>query len=147
YRFRQPLKAGGKASLDVVEELVQAQVLAILSSDVGTLEFYAKTDRIPKPVRDAIAKAITMRGQMTDTQRQMDERRREVAEITAEQDRLRRNIQIIDRTSDYGTRLLKKLNDQETQIEKLQGEVESLQRSLNQQRKDFEAYLQGLNVE
>ncbi|MEZ0263505.1 MAG: hypothetical protein ACAI43_02165, partial [Phycisphaerae bacterium] len=95
YRFRQPLKVGGKASLDVVEELVQAQVLAILSSDVGTLEFYAKTDRIPKPVRDAIAKAITMRGQMTDTQRQMDERRREVAEITAEQDRLRRNIQII----------------------------------------------------
>ncbi|HSI35383.1 MAG TPA: hypothetical protein VK986_17515 [Tepidisphaeraceae bacterium] len=147
YRFRQPLKAGGKASLDVVEELVQAQVLAILSSDVGTLEFYAKTDRIPKPVRDAIAKAIAMRGQMTDAQRQMDERRREVAEITAEQDRLRRNIQIIDRTSDYGTRLLKKLNDQETQIEKLQGEVESLQRSLNQQRKDFEAYLQGLNVE
>jgi len=147
YRFRQPLKAGGKAGLDVVEEHVQAQVLAILGSDVGTLEFYAKTDRIPKSVRDALAKAVAMRGQMTDTQRQMDERRRQVAEITVEQDRLRKNIQTVDRSSDYGTRLLKKLNDQETQIEKLQGEVDALQKNLDQQRKDFEAYLQGLNVE
>ena len=44
-------------------------------------------------------------------------------------------------TRDYYTRLLKKLNDQETQIEKLQKEVEDLQKQRDKQRKDLEDYL------
>jgi len=133
--------------VDVVEELVQAQTIGILASDVGSLEFYSKSDRIPPAVREALTKGIAMRGAITDSQRQMDERRRQVAEITTEQSRIRENLRTVDRTSDYGTRLLKKLNDQESQIEKLQGEIEGLQKTLEQQRKDFEGYLQGLNVE
>jgi len=147
YRFKQPLAAKKSVTVEVVEELVQAQTMGILASDVGTLQFYAKSDRIPAKVREALAKAIGLRGAMMDTQRQMDERKRQMAEISSEQSRIRENLRTVDRTSEYGTRLLKKLNDQETEIEKLQGEVEGLQKSLNQQRKDFEGYLQGLNVE
>ena len=42
--------------------------------------------------------------------------------------------------------LLSKLNDQETIIEKLQGEIERLQNTLNKQRADLENYLASLNV-
>jgi hypothetical protein len=146
YRFRQALPAGKGAALKVVEESVVGQTIALFSADVGSLEFYSKTDRIPKDVRDVLAKAIAMRGALTDTQRQIEERRRQIAEITAEQGRLRGNLGAVDKNNDYAIRMVKKLNDQETQIERIQTEVATLLEAMNKQRKDLEAYLQGTNV-
>jgi hypothetical protein len=147
YRFREPLPAHKTASLKVVEELVQAQQIAILNSDVGSLEYYSKTDRIPKSVREVLAKAIGMRSEMTATQRQIEDRRRQMSEITNEQTRIRENLKTVDRNSEYATRLLKKLNDQETTIERLQSEVAALQKTLEDQQKNFEAYLQNTTIE
>jgi hypothetical protein len=147
YRFKKALPKGKSTSLDVVEELVTGQTIAILNTDIGSLEFYSKSDRIPKKVRDTLTKAIGLRNEMTDTQRQIEERRRQVAEITNEQTRIRENIKTVDRTSEYATRLLKKLNDQETSIEKLQTEADGLQKQLEKQRGEFESFLQGTSVE
>jgi len=147
YRFKKALPKGKSTSLDVVEELVTGQTIAILNTDIGSLEFYSKSDRIPKKVRDVLTKAIGLRNDMTDTQRQIEERRRQVAEITNEQTRIRENLKTVDRNSEYATRLLKKLNDQETSIEKLQTEADSLQKQLEKQRAEFEAFLQGTSVE
>jgi uncharacterized protein YutE (UPF0331/DUF86 family) len=147
YRFKKALPKGKTASFDVVEELVTGQTITILNTDIGSLEFYSKSDRIPKKVRDVLTKAIGLRNDMTETQRQIEERRRQVAEITNEQTRIRENIKTVDRTSEYATRLLKKLNDQETSIEKLQTEADSLQKQLEKQRAEFEAFLQGTSVE
>jgi hypothetical protein len=137
YRFKESVAAGKSASLRVVEERVNAQQFAILPADVGSLDFYSKTGSIPKGVRDALLKAIAMKNAMTDTQRQVEDRRRQITEITAEQTRIRENLKSIDRNSDYGTRLLKKLNDQETALEKLQTEITDLTRQQNQQRKEL----------
>jgi hypothetical protein len=147
YRFKQPLLAGKSASLTVVEELVSNQTIAILNTDIGSLEFYAKSDRIPKSVRDALTKAIAMRNQMIDTQRQIEERRRQVNDITSEQTRIRENLKTVDRNSEYSTRLLKKLNDQESTIERLQNDIASFQKQYDQQQKDFDAYLQNTSVD
>ena len=147
YRFKESLPAGKSATLKVVEEQVTSQQIALIGADVGALEFYGKTDRIPKAVRDVLAKAVTLRNAMTDTERQLEERRRQVTEITAEQTRIRENVKTVDRTSEYAGRLLKKLNDQETTIERLQSEISDLQKRLNTQRKEFEDYLQSTTVE
>ena len=48
--------------------------------------------------------------------------------------------------SDYYNRLLKKLDEQETQIEKLQAETQGLQKEMEQQRKALEDYLNNLDV-
>jgi hypothetical protein len=49
-------------------------------------------------------------------------------------------------TSQYYTRLLSKLNDQETAIEKLQGEVEQLKHTYDRQRQELETYLTKTTV-
>jgi hypothetical protein len=147
YRFRMPLAAGKSGTLKVVEENVTGQTVAILNSDVGSLAYYAKTNRIPKSVRDVLTQAIGLRNEMVSTQRQVEEKRRLIADITSEQTRIRENIKTVDRTSDYATRLLKKLNDQETSIEKLQADVVSLQAQFTDQQKNFEAFLQNSNVD
>ena len=87
-----------------------------------------------------------MKYALVDTQRQIEQRQKRVAEITAEQARIRENMKSITSTSEYYTRLLKKLNEQETTIEKLQVEVENLLEKQRQQQKELEDYLASLNV-
>ena len=147
YRFRQGVAAGKSAGLTVTEEIVTMQGVAILPTDVGQLAFYSKTDRIPKSVRDVLTKAIAMKNAMTDTQRHIAERQKQVNEITQEQTRIRENLKISDRNTAYGERLLKKLNDQETQLEKLQSETKSLTEQLEKQKTELETYLQNTTVE
>jgi hypothetical protein len=147
YRFKESLPKGKSAGVKVVEELISGQTIALLSSDVGALDYYSKTDRIPKTVRDVLAKAIAMRNEMTDTQRQIQERQRQVNDISSEQKRIRDNLGTVDRNSDYAGRLLKKLNDQETTIERLQAEIKTLQQQFEDRRKTFETFLQNANVD
>ena len=55
-------------------------------------------------------------------------------------------MKTVAQNSDYYNRLLKKLDEQETTLEKLQGEVQGLQKEADQQRKGLEDYLNGLSV-
>lgn len=147
YRFKESLPVGKSASVKVVEELINGQQISLLGADIGSMEFYSKSGSIPKAVKDILVKAIGLRSEMTDTQRQLDERRKQISDITTEQTRIRENIKTVDRNSEYAGRLLKKLNDQETTIEKLQGEVTDLQKNLDNQRRSYETFLQNTSVD
>jgi hypothetical protein len=146
YRFRESLPAGKTASLTVKEQLVQDEQLVMLSTDTGPLDFYRQQGAIPKPVADALAKAITLKQAMVDTQRQIDEAKSHLSDITTEQNRIRDNLRTVNQNSQYYTRLMTKLNDQETEIEKTQKAVGDLQKQLDSQRGDFESYVGNLNV-
>ena len=146
YRFRQKVAAGKQAVVRVVEENVAAQQIAILPQDVETLAMYARTEAIPKDVRDALAKAIGMKNAMTATQRQIERRRKDLADITQEQTRIRENLKTVARDNEYADRLLKKLNEQETRIEGLQKELEELGKTYENQRKELEDYVGGTSI-
>jgi hypothetical protein len=146
YRFRESVPGGKTANLAVREEIIQSETIAILPSDLGQLEFYSRMGEIPKDVRDALLKAMSLKSAMLDTQRQMKEWQQQLAEITQEQQRIRENMATVSQTSQYYTRLLTKLNDQETAIEKLQGEVEQLKRTYDRQRQELETYLTNTTI-
>jgi predicted solute-binding protein len=55
-------------------------------------------------------------------------------------------MKTVAQSTDYYNRLLKKLDEQETSIEKLQKESVDLQQKLDQQRKALQDYLANLNV-
>jgi predicted nucleic acid-binding Zn-ribbon protein len=118
----------------------------MLNSDFGPVDYYRQQGAIPKPVADALAKAIGLKQAMTDTQRQIDDNKSHLGDITAEQSRIRDNLKSVSQASQYYTRLMTKLNDQETDIEKTQKTVADLQKQLDGQRADFENYVGNLNV-
>jgi hypothetical protein len=146
YRFREPIPAGKMRTVKVQEEIIQGETIAILPSDLGQLEFYSRTGEIPQEVRDALVKAMSLKSAMMDTDRQISERQQQLAQITQEQQRIRDNMAAVSQTSQYYARLLSKLNDQETAIERLQGEVEQLKHTYNEQRKELETYLTNTTV-
>jgi hypothetical protein len=146
YRFKGTVPAGKQSKLAVKQEVITGQQIAILPTDIGQLEFYARTGEIPKEVRDALARAVSLKYALVDTQRQIAERQQRVNEITQEQARIRENMKTVASNSGYSERLLKKLDEQETRIEGLQKEVASLQQKLQGQQKELEDYLGSLNV-
>jgi hypothetical protein len=146
YRFKGKVEAGKGTKLTVREELITGESIAILPTDAGQLWNYVRTAEIPKDVREAVGKAIQLKGALVDTQRDIQQRQQKVAEITQEQSRLRENMKTVAPNSDYYSRLLKKLDEQETSIEKLQQEIVTLNKQMEQQRASLENYLANLNV-
>ena len=147
HRFEQPVGAGKTERLTVREENVQSQNVSLLPMAVGEAQFYTQTGEIPKAVREALAKAIGFKQAAADTQRQINEHDVQVNVLAADQTRIRENLKSVDRTTSYATRLLKKLDDQESQIDKLRNETESLHAKLDGQTRDLQTYLNNLNVE
>jgi hypothetical protein len=146
YRFKDRVAAGKTSRLTVQEEIVQGETIALLPADPGQLEAYSRSGEIPKEVREALAKAMGMKRALLDVQRQIQEKQKKVGEITQEQERIRSNMGSVSQTSQYYTRLLTKLNEQETAIEGLQGEIDQLQRTYEQRRQELETYLSNTTV-
>jgi hypothetical protein len=147
HRFKGIVPAGKSARLVVDEEKVLGETLAILNAEGAQLELYSTHGQLPEKVKTPILKAMQLKSVMVATQQRIAERQQQAAGITQEQKRIRENMQAVDKTAAYYGRLLAKLNDQETQLEKLQGEVEALHAEFAQQRTALEEYLNGLNVE
>lgn len=146
YRFQQMVPAGKTEKFTVREENVQSQNLALVPMTLPDLQTYSQTGEIAEPVRTALAKAITLKQTATQTQNDINARNAQISAISEDQNRLRENLKTVERTSAYATRLLKKLDDQEGQLEKLRTEMDTLRVKLDEQNRALADYLNSLSV-
>jgi hypothetical protein len=146
YRFEQDLPAEKALTLSVREEHTSNEEITILSTETPALETYIKTGTIPQPVKDALAKTIQMKAAVIDTQRQIQLDQQQMTELNQDQSRIRENMKTVAQNTNYYTRVLKKLDEQETTIEKLQSDAKTMQQKAQQQQKQLEDYLATLNV-
>ncbi len=107
---------------------------------------FASANEIPEPVRKALAEAKRLKSAADDAKRQLAERNQRLENLAREQARIRENMKTVSESTEYYTRLLKKLDEQETAIETLQKEGSDLQRKSEGSRQALEAYLRDLNV-
>ncbi len=146
YRFQGNAVAGKVTVLTVKEESVRQETIAMLPADITQLLTYSRTGEIPQSVRDAIAKAIQMKQAVVDLENQVNTRNMQMADITTEQSRIRDNMRTVDAKSQYYERLLAKLNEQESTLERLQKERDDLQAKRDAAGRALGEYLNGLTV-
>ncbi|MBS0657643.1 MAG: DUF4139 domain-containing protein [Verrucomicrobia bacterium] len=146
YRFEVTVEPGKTQKFPVRAERVDGLRYALASQPYSTLLSLLQ-DGEPTPfVREAVTKAGTLQQAVAETEAQIRERDEQIRRITEEQNRLRENVKTAGDKTEYGIRLLRKLNEQETQIEKLQGEISGLQKKLETQRRELADYVKGLNL-
>jgi len=146
YRFEGNVPAHKVTVLVVNEEAVRSTSVAMVSAAMNSLIAYTRTGEIPAAVLETLKKVISLKQVITDTEREIADRVRLTSEITTEQSRLRENMKTVAQNSDYYKRLLQKLNDQESQLEKLGTERTQLQAQRDAHRNDLEQFLSTLNV-
>ena len=147
YRLKETVPPGKTETMKVVEEKVRGESIAILPADVGSLESYSKSGQVPKNVREILGKAVEFKLALTDTERRLAEKRNALEEISKEQNRIRSNMSTVNSSSQYYTRLLEKLNAQETDIETIQSDIRTLDKKRDDQRRELENYLANLSIE
>jgi hypothetical protein len=147
YRFQGTVGAHKLSTFTVREESVQSQYIGLIDAGSAMLLEYASNGEIPSAVRAAMTKAAAMNEAVTITEQQIADRTKQIADITAEQNRIRDNMRTVQQNTAYYQRLLEKLNEQESQIESLQRERKDLQLKRDAQRKAFEEYVATLKVE
>ncbi len=146
YRFQQPVAAGKTEKFTVREESVESQTVALMSVAPENVLVYSQRGEIPAPVRDALAKVVARKQEAAATQDQINQKDAQINGLSEDQKRIRENIRSVDRTSAYSTRLLKKLDDQESQLEKMHSDVDALRSKLDGQNKELADSLNNLSV-
>lgn len=145
-RFRVDSKPGRTDFIITAEQTQEEQVRLIDNISVDQFLVFASWGELPQKVRDALKQAAELQRSVQDAQRQLQQISEQIAAISTEQTRLRANMGTVDRTSDYYKRLLKKLDEQESQIESLQKRQVELQVELEKRQVALRDYLAKLNV-
>src|SRR5262249_11775840 len=131
----------------VSEEKEFGSTVAITNSDDQFIRIVIN-DQVTSPaVKKALQDAMTFRAKLAETQQEIQKKQQELNIITTDQGRLRANLSEMPPTAEAYKRYLKKFDEQETVIEKLQAEIKKLQDGEHAQRKEYESFLLSLNVE
>lgn len=147
YRFAVDAGAGGTGTLEVVQQVTVRESAAVVSVATQTIEAWRSAGKLS----NGVVQAFKTIGEKLALVREADARaaefKRQQDEITSEQERLRANMQAIDRTSQlYGT-YMTKLTDQEKQFDTLKTKVSEALAESAQARKNLDDYVRTLNVE
>jgi hypothetical protein len=146
YRFQVRVPAGKSVSLEVVEERTLAQQVKLTDADdPGVLRYLSSTVISPE-LKAALVKARELKAALVKTRREMARVERQLKAIVEDQARLRANMERVPPGTEAYQRYLKKFDDQEVQIEKLQDAQKELQGTEAEQRQAYEDYLANLNV-
>lgn len=146
-RFKLDVPSGKTESLTV--RLVNARDEQIVLSNLGgeQIEIYQRMKIIGDDIKQALANVVRFRAALDETRRRIEMLNNDINGISAEQSRIRENMKVLSQTSDVYRRYEKKFGEQETQVEKLRGEI-AVQRDLEQkQLRELEQFLMSLDVQ
>ena len=87
-----------------------------------------------------------MRQAIVDVERDINAHAQQIAQITAEQNRIRENMKTVAPSTQYYERLLAKLNEQESSIEPVQRDRTALIAKRDAARKELDDYLNSLTI-
>jgi hypothetical protein len=139
--------AGKTGDLDVDEERDLVQTVQLTNSNEQQIRIFLQQQVLSPAVRQALEKAVGMRGELAHTQRELQQIQRQLTQIEQDQTRLRAHLKEMPLTAEAYKRYLAKFNQQESEIGKLQAQRQKLQDQEHQQSQGYETYLMSLNVE
>ena len=102
--------------------------------------------RVDVLVAEALQRVVHLRSKLDDTRAQRTRLDQRTAEITGEHARIRENMQRLQQNSDLYNRYVKKLDQQETELERLRKDIEGIRNSEEEHRRELQNYLTTLDV-
>ena len=146
YRFSVSVDPGESATLRVKETLPIQESILLMDSGIDQIVYYQQAKEVSPKVKEALQRVVQLRGKLDDARAQRTRLDQRTAEITAEHGRIRENMQRLQQNSDLYNRYVKKLDQQETELEKLRKEIERLKNTEEQHRRELQNYVMNLDV-
>jgi chromosome segregation ATPase len=97
-------------------------------------------------VKEALQHVMALRDRLDRTMQQRRRLEQRVQEITQEQVRIRDNMARLSQSSELYGRYVHKLDQQETDLDTLRQEIETLKTTEDGQKRELTTYLLGLDI-
>lgn len=147
YRFSVAVDADKTAKLTVKEERQYDESVQLVNSGSEVIHHYLRMKSVTARVKEALENAVKLRDQLSQTSSEKARREQRINEITQEQSRIRENMAKLNSSSELHVRYVKKLDQQETELENLRQEIETHKKTESQQQKALNDFLLNLSIE
>ncbi len=111
------------------------------------LKIIVASPAIQDAVKESLKKGYEMRVTHEQTLTTLKELRDQAKNASEEQARLRTNMDKLPQDSELYKRYLKKLDQEETSLEKIQEQIKSKETEERKQKKEFDGFVDKLNLE
>jgi hypothetical protein len=146
YRFTIQVEAGKTAALSVREEKQLQQTIQLIDSGSDVIMYYLRAKQVSPKVKEALQRVVTFRERLSHTTSRRGGLEQRMKEISQEQTRIRENMGRLAQTSELYNRYVKKLDQQETEMEKLRKEIDALKGTEEEQKRELHDYLLSLDM-
>jgi hypothetical protein len=146
YRFSVAVDPGKSATLRVKETLPIQESILLMESGIDQILHYQQAKEVSLRVKESLQRVVQLRSKLDDARTQRTRLDHRTAEITAEHARIRENMQRLQQNSDLYNRYVKKLDQQETELENLRKEIERLKNMEEDHRRELQNYVMNLDV-
>ena len=146
YRFSISVDPGKSATFRVKETLPIQESILLLDSGLDQIVHYQRAKEVNPQVKEALQRVVQLRSALDEIRAQKTRLDQRTIEIAAEHARIRENMQRLQQNSDLYNRYVKKLDQQETELEKLRKDIESLKNREDEQRRELQIYVMNLDV-
>ena len=145
YRFQTAVKAGEEKSLTVTEERDVANSISLTNNPDGQIRFILSLNDASPALKAKLQEALTVKGAWESAQRELAQVVADLNRLHQDQDRIRKNLANTPKEAEVYQTYLKKLSDQEKEIDGLTAKQKTFMTDEVTTRKRFEDYLANLS--
>jgi hypothetical protein len=144
FRFTVPVKAGEEKVFTVTEERDLASSIALSSSPDDQLKYFISLNEVPATLKTKLVEAQQLKGAWDRHRLELAQIVADLTRLNADQDRIRKNLANTPKEAEVYTVYLKKLSDQEKEIDTLTAKQKKGMTDEFTAKKAFEDYLANL---
>ncbi|WP_447968652.1 hypothetical protein [Nitrospira sp. M1] len=146
YRFAINVDSEKTESFTVQEGKPLEETVSLVTSGHETIGIYLKSQQVNSDVKEALEQVVKLRQQLSQTREARQQLETRTANIASDQKRIRENMRRLSNQSQLYTRYVKKLHAQETELETIQQQLNTLITKERSQKNTFEEYVIGLEI-
>ena len=144
YRFQTSVKAGEEKSFPVTEERDLATTIALSNSPDDQIRYFISLNEATPALKEKLSEALKLKGFWDNQRRELTQVVADLNRLNLDQDRIRKNLANTPKEAEVYQTYLKKLSDQEKEIDGLTAKQKKLMNDEFTAKKGFDDYLANL---
>jgi hypothetical protein len=145
YRFQTAVKAGEEKHFVVSEERDVRTEITLSNNPDGQIRYVLGLNEASPMLKAKLTEALTIKGTWDNSQRELSQVVADLNRLNLDQDRIRKNLANTPKEAEVYQTYLKKLSDQEKEIDTLTAKQKKLMGEEFAAKKKFEDYLANLS--
>ncbi len=145
FRFQLSIKAGDTKSFTVKEERDGVSAFTLTNGGEDQIRYFVSLNEISAGLKNKLNEALKLKGAWDHTARELNQVNGDLQRFTVDQDRIRKNLRETPKESEVYATYLKKLSDQEKEIDALTAKQKGLVADEFGARKKYEDFLANIS--